>query len=728
MATELGQAYVQIIPSARGISGSVSKVLDPEAQRAGISAGTSLGGKLVTVLKGVLATAAIGKAIGAAITEGAALEQSLGGVETLFKGSADTVIANAQNAYKTAGVSANAYMQNVTSFSASLLQSLGGDTAKAASVADMAMIDMSDNVNKFGSNMVDVQNAYQGFAKQNFTMLDNLKLGYGGTKEEMQRLLQDAEKLSGVEYDISSLSDIYTAINVIQTELGVTGTTAIEASETFSGSFAAMKAAAQNVLGAIALGDNIGPAVQGLAATLATFIFGNFLPMIGRILTSLPEAIVTFFQTAAPLFIQGGMDLIQQLSAGFTGGMPSLLENVSGIITGITTWLTTNFPLIMQAGMDLLMNLITGILTAMPQIVNTAGTLISTLISAIGTLLPTIIQTGMSLILQFAQGFLTALPGAITSLGTALNDNFGRILGDVLRILSEVMPGLIQKGFEMIVSLAQGIAKNMPAIVTAIIGVIKRLLDTLIQHLPQFLQKGVELLQKIASGISQSIPKIVSAITEALKSLIRIIIEHGPELLAKGVELIVKLVAGLVQAIPKVIAAAGQILKSLISSVKGFIGQMVSVGRDLLMGLAKGISGAVGAVIDKALSAAKGIVSSIKNFFGIRSPSRVFMEIGEQLDAGLARGISDNTKPITRAMDKVGELTQRSFEAEVAMNAIGTTGRLMTSADLSTTASSTTTAPQPTELKLIIEGHEFSTFVEDITRLQDRTTELKLAY
>ena len=254
MATELAKAYVQIVPSAQGIKGSITQALGGEADSAGAAAGKGFGGKLIGALKGIIATAAIGKALSATITEGAALQQSIGGIETLFKESADKVKQNAAEAYRTAGMSANEYMELTTSFSASLLQSMAGDTAKAADIADMAMQDMSDNANKMGTSMEDIKNAYQGFAKQNYTMLDNLKLGYGGTKTEMQRLLADAQKITGVKYDINNLSDVYSAIHVIQGELDITGTTAKEAASTISGSFASMKAAFKNVLGQLALG------------------------------------------------------------------------------------------------------------------------------------------------------------------------------------------------------------------------------------------------------------------------------------------------------------------------------------------------------------------------------------------------------------------------------------------------------------------------------------------
>ena len=334
MATEIAQAYVQLIPSARGITGKIQSILNPEASAAGQSAGQSLGSSLVGVMTKVIAAAGIGKALSAAISEGAALQQSLGGIETLFKGSADKVKGYANEAYKTTGLSANAYMENVTGFSASLLQSLGGDTNKAAETANMAMIDMSDNANKMGTSMESIQMAYQGFAKQNYTMLDNLKLGYGGTKQEMQRLLADAEKLTGVKYDINNLSDVYSAIHAIQENLDITGTTAKEAASTFSGSFESMKAAAQNVLGKLALGENILPSLHALLKTTSTFLFDNFLPMVGNIFSGLGLVLTEgISQIASQLFGDAfGSAVFDQLSR-VTGIFETFFDMIFGSLS-----------------------------------------------------------------------------------------------------------------------------------------------------------------------------------------------------------------------------------------------------------------------------------------------------------------------------------------------------------------------------------------------------------
>ena len=334
MATEIAQAYVQLIPSARGITGKIQSILDPEASAAGQSAGQSLGSSLVSVMTKVIAAAGIGKAFSAAISEGAALQQSLGGIETLFKGSADKVKGYANESYKTTGLSANAYMENVTGFSASLLQSLGGDTNKAAETANMAMIDMSDNANKMGTSMGSIQLAYQGFAKQNYTMLDNLKLGYGGTKQEMERLLNDAQKLTGVKYDINNLSDVYNAIHAIQENLDITGTTAKEAASTFSGSFESMKAAAQNVLGKLAIGENILPSLHALLKTTSTFLFDNFLPMVGNIFSGLGLVLTEgISQIASQLFGDAfGSAVFDQLSR-VTGIFETFFDMIFGSLS-----------------------------------------------------------------------------------------------------------------------------------------------------------------------------------------------------------------------------------------------------------------------------------------------------------------------------------------------------------------------------------------------------------
>lgn len=276
---ELAKAYVQIVPSMEGLQGQLAKLFpDGVGSEQGGKMGKNLGKSLLAAFGAYKVADKLGDVIKSAFSEGAALEQSIGGIETLFKSSAGKVEQYASDAFKTAGVSANEYMENVTSFSASLISSLGGDTAKAAEAAHTAMVDMSDNANKMGTNIADIQNAYQGFAKQNYTMLDNLKLGYGGTKTEMERLLADAEKISGIKYNIDNLADVYAAVHVIQGELDITGTTAKEAATTFSGSFGSMKAAAANLLGTLTNGGDTAKALDDLDESAGNFA-DNFIRM-----------------------------------------------------------------------------------------------------------------------------------------------------------------------------------------------------------------------------------------------------------------------------------------------------------------------------------------------------------------------------------------------------------------------------------------------------------------
>lgn len=363
MATELGSAYVQIVPSMQGIQGSISRLMNGESESAGTEAGSTFGSSFKAKAIALIAGLGIGKllkdSISASISEGAALQQSLGGIETLFKSSADTVKNYANEAYRTTGLSANKYMENVTGFSASLLQSLGGDTGKAAEVANMAMVDMSDNANKMGTSMESIQFAYQGFAKQNYTMLDNLKLGYGGTKQEMQRLLADAEKLTGVKYDINNLSDVYSAIHAIQGKLDITGTTAKEAATTFTGSFESMKAAAQNVLGKLALGEDIKPALEALYQTTSTFLLDNFFPMIGNIVSQSLSLISSGIKGSfTNIFGEGLGDImlgmVTSLSSAvvafkafstvtdFMTGIPAMLTTIKGAVTALFATLSAN--------------------------------------------------------------------------------------------------------------------------------------------------------------------------------------------------------------------------------------------------------------------------------------------------------------------------------------------------------------------------------------------------
>lgn len=379
--TSLGTAYVQIVPKAEGIKGSITNTLGGEAE----SAGTSLGGKVGSFAKKAIIAAGIGavavKGIKAALDEGAKLQQSyFGGLDTLYGDAADAARAYAREA-SAAGISMNDYAEQAVSFGAALKNAFGGDVAKAAEAANTAIMDMADNSAKMGTDISSVQMAYQGFAKQNYTMLDNLKLGYGGTKTEMERLLADAEKLTGIEYNIDNLGDVYEAIHVIQGELGLTGVAAAEASTTFSGSFNAMKASVQNLLGSLAVGENVGPAMQQLATSVSTFFFGNFIPMIGTLVQSLPPAILAFLQTGLPLLIDGVSSMLASLGTWISGVANNLTADK------VKNWLTTTLPQIIVAGGQLIGKLAEAFITNLPKIVTAIARIGGEIIKGLGSAL-----------------------------------------------------------------------------------------------------------------------------------------------------------------------------------------------------------------------------------------------------------------------------------------------------------------------------------------------------
>ena len=499
MATELAKAYVQIIPSAVGIQGRIKKEIEPEAD----SAGSSFGGKMVGMIKKVIAAAAIGKALSASISEGAALEQSLGGIETLFKDSADKVKANAAKAYQTAGMSANDYMELTTSFSASLLSSLAGDTSKAADVADMAMVDMSDNANKMGTNMEDIKNAYQGFAKQNYTMLDNLKLGYGGTKSEMERLLADAQKISGVEYNIDNLSDVYSAIHVIQGQLDITGTTAKEAATTISGSFNQMKAAAKNVMGEIALGMDVGPALNELANTIITFAVGNLLPAVWNVISALPSAIITFVTALGPQLFAAVSGLIPQIASGITTGIPTLYQSAMQLMDQFNIGIQEQLPILLQKGVDFITNIVNGILQNLPQVITMAGNVITYFANTIISMLPTILSAGARLLLRLVNGIINNLPQIAQAAATA-----------IVRFVASIgqnLPQILQSGITIIAKLAAGLIRAIPNLIPAIISAIVNAFTS-----QNWGSIGINIISGIASGLRSAAHMLWDAVKGVL--------------------------------------------------------------------------------------------------------------------------------------------------------------------------------------------------------------------
>ena len=504
-------------------------------------------GKGVLIGTGAVATGAVAlvKSVSGAYGQ---LQQSIGGIETLFGDSAQKVIENANNAYTTAGISANDYMQQVTSFSASLLQSLGGDTQKACDSADMAIRDMADNANKMGTSMEMIQNAYQGFSKQNYTMLDNLKLGYGGTKAEMERLLADAEKISGIKYDISNLNDVYSAIHVIQQELGITGTTALEAGETIEGSFNSLSASWENFIAGL---GNPDADMKLLVDNLAKGISGaitNVIPVINNMVSVLPtvmDALIGAVNDMLPTLITTFTELITQVINAIVQLLPTLIPMVVETLKSVINTLVENLPLIIDAVILLVTEVIKALSEMLPQ------------------LIPTIIQ-------------------AIVDIANSLLENLPIILDAVLKIVLGIADSLLVNGIPILIN-------ALPQLINGIINFLVGSIPMLIEASIQLFMALIEAIPVIIEALVNALPQIITAIVNGLITATPLLIEACIQLFMSLVEAIPVIVVELVNAMPQIISAVmtglGQLLLqigewsgTLLSKVVSFFGDLISTG------------------------------------------------------------------------------------------------------------------------------------------------------
>lgn len=512
----IGTAYIKIMPEAKGISGQIGGLVDPAAE----SAGKSSGSKYIGALKKVIAVAGIGKFVGDSLKAGADLEQSIGGIETLYKGASDKMQQYASQAYKTAGVDANTYMQQVTSYSAGLISSMGGDVDAAADVANMAMIDMADNANKLGTPIENIQNAYQGFAKQNYTMLDNLKLGYGGTKSEMERLLADAEKFSGVHYDINNLDDVYNAIHVVQKEMDITGTTAKEASSTISGSLGMWKASWKDLIGNLALGNDIYPQMEALVSSSIS-VLKNILPAVGNILTGIPKMFSDHWpeiQTAlgnaftnALAFIKGrlpamlesvlngvyniGMSIFKNVPIIVSKNWPLIKTAVSNLVTKISTFMKTKWPAFRDAALKLFVKIGTTIIKNIPMIINKVRQLISKLVT-----------------------FVTQNSGKIWGAVKKLIGVLIKNLPGILKSLFKLAVTLVKSGIKLAWSAAKGIFKTVLTgvgtfakdIISKLKSGLSKVADTMTKPFRNAWEKIKGVIDKVKGFFPLSVGKIFS--------------------------------------------------------------------------------------------------------------------------------------------------------------------------------------------------------------------------
>lgn len=625
MATEIGKAYVQIVPSARGIKGAIESELNGEAGNAGKSAGESLGSNLVGTLKKVVVAAGIGKLIKDSIDEGGRLQQSYGGLDTIYGEASAAAKDYAEQAYK-AGISANDYAEQAVSFGASLRAAFSGDTTKAVEAANTAIMDMTDNAAKMGTPIQNIQNAYQGFAKQNYTMLDNLKLGYGGTKTEMQRLLKDAEKLSGVKYDIGNLGDVYEAIHVIQGELGMTGVAAYEAEGTFTGSMGAMNAALKNFLGALSTGGDVGPALEAVIGNAGVFLQNNLIPMIMNIVNSLPQVI----QAAAPALVEAATSLITSVISNLSTLIPALLEAGKMLFGALIDSIGELAPMLFETAKELIHNLV-GSLNG--DVISAGSDIDLAFLSGILDDLPEFLEAGAEILMSIVEGIGEKLPDVIQLAGDIINKFASRIL--------ESLPAVINTATQIVQKLAQGITSKLPDIVRTAGEVIKQFLETVLKSLPEIIKSGIELLMSIVKGVSSGKSTLFTEIGQILIDIVKIIIEHLPELIQMGIELIGALIAGIATATVDLLQSIGTLIMDVINKFKEI--DWGELGRNIIQGIVNGLKNAGHLIVEAVGDAAKSALNAAKNFLGIRSPSKVFRdEVGAMMAEGIAVGFEEN--------------------------------------------------------------------------------------
>lgn len=560
-------------------------------------------------------------------------EQLAGGVETLFKDSAETIHSFADNAYKTAGLSANEYMETVTSFSASLLQSLDGDTEKAAAAADLAITDMADNANKMGTAMESIQYAYQGFAKQNYTMLDNLKLGYGGTKEEMQRLLADAEKLSGVKYDLSSYADIVEAIHVIQTEMGITGTTAKEASTTIQGSVASMKAAWANLM--VGMADD----TQDFDLLLSNFIESigtvadNLLPRIGVVIEGMgklvaglaPEiasALPTLTNELLPNLVELGVQSISALVQGIQENGDSLAAGALSIVGTLAEGIAELLPMVADTAASLAVSLADGLTESLPNIIPIAIETISTLVENLTENANTVIDAGIQIILALGEGLIAALPQLI--------ETVPQIVINIANVINDNAPKLVDTALYLITRLATGLLAATPTILANIPKIIEAIVAAFMAF--QWLNLGKQLIEGVANGVKSAGESMATAAKNAFSKF------------------------------------KAKITGSEVAT------ELKNIGKYIIDGIVGGIKNSLSNIANIAGKIKDTLLSKLKGLFKIASPSKLMKEeVGEYIGAGIAVGIEESGQMAVDAAEDVADkiadtLTQKrdSLQSKLA--------------------------------------------------------------
>lgn len=623
------------------------------------------------------ATTAAGVLAKSAVSSYSSYEQLVGGVDKLYGDASSRLQQYADKAYLTAGMSANAYMETATSFSAALINSLSGDTKKAADITDVAMRAMSDNVNVFGSSMESVQNAFQGFAKGNYTMLDNLKLGYGGTKEEMERLIADANtyrKSIGESADLSidSFADIVQAIQSVQEKQNIAGTTNKEAMKTIEGSANATKAAWENVITAIGRGEGLKDAMAGLSSAIFGEAEGEGLlnQVIPRIQTTL-EGIADLVVTAGPMIsekipeiagavipslLKTGASIITTLGSALPGLGKSLLSSIrdvalsivrefstailgydvtvdlSSFLDGIYDFFGEKIPNFIEKGIDAAQGFITGVLESAPDAIESAGEIIEWFILGI--------TEGASKILGSIYDLMENLKDGIDSGDAGIMESITSLMTRIIEIIVEQTPKLVTRGFRIVYDLITGILSAVPNVLTAASSIVQYLITTIMNEAPQFIEQGIYFISSLASGIISSIPEIISTITEVVFAIADTLLESAPDLIDSGIQIILNLVDGIVQAIPELLNIVIDVWEQFIESLSENFPTLLQKGVEIIQHIASGIASALPTIIQAALT----LVSQIGSTISSRLPS--ILATGMSLVISLAGGILRNLPTI----------------------------------------------------------------------------------
>ena len=614
---DIAKAYVQIIPSAEGIKGSLDKMFNKEAASAEGS-GQKAGSGFANGFKGAVAGAAK-VAAGAVVAAGTGIaaitkqavdgfaeyEQLKGGVETLFKDASDAVLENSKKAYETAGISANKYMETSINFSGALLKSVGDDSAKAAALTDTAIKDMADQANKYGKSLDDISMTYTSLARGNTQTLDNLFGGmFAGTKKGLKEMLEYAEDYRAslgetVSYSADSYADIVSAIHDISEATGVYKTTADEAAGTVQGSLSMLSASWQNLVAGLANPDaNLGELI-GLTIRSAETALNNLLPVI-----------------------------------------ESALEGISGLIERMVPMITRKLPELARKILPPLLNaatsLVNGLVEALPGILSVISAqlpvLLNSLMQTIITVLPMLVQVGFQIVETIANG------------------------------LAESLPTMVPQIIEMLMKIIQVFMDNAPLLITAAIAIINGLITGLTQNIDQLVVQGLDMVRAIIDGLVNSGDELIAAMIQVINVCVQATIDNLPLVIRAGIEILLALISGIIQATPELIAEFFSLGATVTSTLMEI--DWAGLGIDILEGICVGVAKGVGKLVDAVKGAAQKALDTAKSALGIKSPSRVFRDqVGQMIDLGLAEGIEQYTSPVQDAMNNLSDMTQNSMNA-----------------------------------------------------------------